>query len=196
MEIMALDQYKSLDENDNLTKIRQFDRNSNLNALILGKLLADNIEFQYWKKLGYESFKAFVGEEGFSFTQRSAYNYVDLWKMFCRFAIEMEEFTSIPYSKLLKIKDVVDEKNLEEWLGKVKTLSRTDLELELKESKANKEGKPYVPMPKMYLCPDCNKWVIDVMPSELCECGKGLKGEELAGSGMAVKLEHDKWSNK
>lgn len=194
---MPLEQLHSTDETDNLNKIKQYDRNTNVNALILGKLLAENIEFTYWKKLGYDNFGDFIAQGDFSFTKRTAYNYVDLWKMFCKFAIEMEEFTAIPYSKMLKLKDVLTEDNIEDWMSKAKTLSRNDLELEVREGKAQEAGKPFVPMPKMYLCPDCNKWVIDVLPSDICQCGKSqLKGDDLVNSGMTSKVEHDKWANK
>jgi len=197
MEINTINNLTSKNETDNLDKIRQFDRNTNMTALILGKLLAENVEYEYWRKLGYENFGDFIAENNFSFSKRTAYNYVDLWKMFCKFAIEMEEFTSIPYSKMLKLKDVADEKNLPEWIEKAKTLSRTDLDLEVKELKCQNEGKPYIPMPKMYLCPDCNKWVIDLSPDEICDCGKSkLKGEDIIKSGMKKKLEVDEWQNK
>lgn len=195
MEIMTIDQLVSIDEQDNLKKIKFYDRNTNINALILGKLIGENIEFGYWKKLGYESFSDFIGQSNFSFTSRTAYNYVDLWKMFCKFAIDMDRFTEIPYSKLLKLKDVITEENLEEWLEKAKTLSRTDLELEVREKNCQLAGKPFIPMPKMYLCSECNRWVIDVDPSDICQCGKSsIKGEDVVG--MKEKVKKDEWSLK
>lgn len=185
-------QVVSSNEIDNLEKIKQYDRHTNLNALILGKLLAENVEYGFWRKLGFDSFTDFISQGGFSFTKRSAYNYIELWKLFVKFAIEFEEFVSIPYSKILKIKDVINEENLEEWLGKAKTLSRTDLELELKEIKAQSEGREYKVMPKIYLCKDCGGWVIDLMASDICGCGKSmLKGEDLIESKMSVKVSQD-----
>lgn len=195
MEIMNISQLVSINESDNLKKIKFYDRNTNINALILGKLIAENIEYGYWQKLGFESFTDFVGQSNFSFTKRTAYNYVDLWKMFCKFAIDMDRFTEIPYSKLLKLKDIITEENLEEWLEKAKTLSRTDLELEVKETGCQISGKPFIPMPKMYLCVDCNKWVIDVSPEDICQCGKSsFKGEDALG--MKEKIKKDEWATK
>ncbi len=194
MKIMPIN-IVSIDEQDNLSKIKFYDRNTNINALILGKLIGENIEFGYWKKLGYESFSDFVGQSNFSFTKRTAYNYVDLWKMFCKFAVDMERFTEIPYSKLLKLKDIINEDNLDEWLEKAKTLSRTDLELEVMETNCQNQGKPFIPMPKMYLCDTCHKWVIDVDPSDICQCGKSsITGDDVVG--MSEKIKQDEYLSK
>lgn len=190
MEITTI---KSFDERDNLTKIKFYDRNTNINALVLGKLISENILNEYWKKLGYDSFGDFVAQSNLSFTKRTAYNYIDLWKLFCKFTIDMDKFTEIPYSKLLKIKDVITEDNLEEWLSKAKELSRSDLELELEENKALEAGKPFIPRPKVYLCPDCHKWVIWVSSMDICVCGKSMiKGEDILF--MNKKAEADKFN--
>lgn len=160
----------SLNPHDNREKIRYFDRVSNVTALILGKLLKENVEKEYWKKLGYESFSDFIAQENFSFSRRTAYNYMDLWDMYVKWRIKYEEFVSIPYSKLLAIKNVINEENLSDWLAKAKELSRTDLQLEVKEVEANKDQEVYKPFPKVYRCSDCGGWVVDIDPKDLCKC--------------------------
>jgi len=162
----------SVSPQTNLQKLLELDKTSNATALILGTLLKENVENKYWAGLGYDSFSDFIAQAGFSFTRRTAYNYIDLYDMFIKWKINYEEFISVPYSKMLKIKDVIDEDNLKEWLAKAKVLSRTDLMLEIGEDKY--KGEEYKPMPKVYLCKDCKKWVIDCEPDELCICGKGL----------------------
>jgi len=158
----------------NLEQILRFDRTSNATALILGTLLKENIDNSYWAGLGYESFSDFIAQSGFSFTRRTAYNYIDLYEMFIKWKINYEEFISVPYSKMLKIKDVIDKDNLKEWLAKAKVLSRTDLMLEIGE--VGHTGKGFKPMPKVYLCRDCNLWVVSCDEGDLCTCGKGLTG--------------------
>jgi len=159
----------------NLEQILRFDRTSNATALILGTLLKENVDNNYWEALGYESFSDFIAQSGFSFTKRTAYNYIDLYGMYIKWKINYEEFISVPYSKMLKIKDVIDEDNLKEWLAKAKVLSRTDLMLEIGE--AGYKGEVFKPMPKVYLCKDCSRWVVDCDRGDLCSCGKGLTGD-------------------
>lgn len=160
---------------DNLNKIAYFDRVSNITALVLGRLLKENLDNRYWEKLGYSSFKEFIASAGFSFTWRTAYNYIELWELFCQWRVRFEEFVSIPYSKILLIKDVVDKNNLDEWLAKAKELSRDDLRAEVVEYKeySDNDNQEYIPAPKVYLCKDCGKWVIEADIDDIC-LDKGL----------------------
>lgn len=163
---------------DNLAKLRYFDKMTNVTALILGKLLKENVDNRYFEKLGYESFTDFIGDSQFSFGQRTAYNYIYLWDIYEEYQIEYERFVKVPYSKMLKIKRVIDRDNLEKWLKKAETLSRNDLEIEVREVLVN-EGKReeddgYKELPNIYICPDCRGFVIDCELKDLCICGKGL----------------------
>lgn len=160
--------YLSLDPQDNLKKIKYFDRNSNITALILGNLLKQNNEGKYWEALGYDSFADFIAQGEFSFTRRTAYNYIDLFDLFVKWKIDYDELISIPYSKVLKIKDVIDKDNLNEWLAKAKTLSRSDLDVEVREVLANEEDKEYKVMPKIYKCKEHGKWIIEVDINDCC----------------------------
>ncbi len=159
---------------DNLNKIRYYDRVSNVNALVLGKLLKENVDNCYWEKLGYSSFTDFVAQGNFSFSRRTAYNYIDLWGMFVKWKIEYDDFIKIPYSKLLMVKDVIDKDNLDDWIAKAEVLSRTDLQLEVREAEVNEGEQEFKPLPKIYWCKDCGGLIIDVDPEDLCKCGKGL----------------------
>jgi len=170
VEGSIINQLISLDENDNRDKLRTYDRNTNVTALVIGKLLQENIENEYWKKLGYKDFKNFVGEEQFSFTARTAYNYVELWRLFVKWNVEYDRFIKIPYSKILTISAVLNEANVDEWIAKAETLSRTDLEYEVKEIKAVKDKMENRKVPKVYMCAKCGKWKIDAPRSEICEC--------------------------
>ena len=153
---------------DNLKRIKYFDRTSNATALILGKLLKENIDNKYWLKLGYNSFSDFMAQCGFSFTRRTAYNYIDLWGCFCDWKISYDDFVSVPYSKLLRIKGVVDETNLRDWLVKAEVLSRNDLELEIRELKGNEGMDDFKPIPRMFRCKEHGGWIIDVSINDCC----------------------------
>ncbi len=160
---------------DNLEKLTQYDRITNATALVLGKLLKENTDNEYWKQLGYESFTDFVAQAGFSFTRRTAYNYIDLWDMFEKFRIDYQRFVEIPYSKLLKIKPVITKDNLEEWIVRARELSRTDLEAELvdygiKQEEGVTEGiNGFRMTPKIFKHTHCGKWIIEVAPSDCCK---------------------------
>lgn len=166
----VISEVTSLNENDNRDKLRMYDRNTNVVALLIGKLLQENIENNYWKKLGYSSFENFVGEEQFSFTKRTAYNYIELWRLFVKWNIEYDRFVKIPYSKILTVSSVLSADNVEDWIAKAETLSRSDLEIVVKEVKTNKDKKENRKVPKVYLCAKCGKWKIDAPKSEICEC--------------------------
>lgn len=165
----------SLNAQDNLSKLIQYDRITNATALVLGKLLKENVDNDYWKQLSYESFSDFVAQAGFSFTRRTAYNYIDLWDMFEKWKIDYEKFVEIPYSKLLKIKSVITQENLEEWLCRARELSRTDLEAELLDSGVvaeeghNGDLGGFRPAPKIFKHSHCGKWIIEVAPSDCCK---------------------------
>lgn len=165
----------SLNAEDNFEKLKYFDQVENATALIKGKLLKENLANGYWKSKGYDSFGDFIAQGGFSFTRRTAYNYIDLYNLYEKWQINYDEFIEIPYSKLLRIKNVITKDNLSLWLARAKELSRGDLETEIMEREEVGDEKFEESMfaggnfPKVYKHNHCGKFIIEIAPDDCCK---------------------------
>ncbi|MCH7641304.1 hypothetical protein IID22_03850 [Patescibacteria group bacterium] len=153
-------------------------RGISMGWFILGQLLQENKENKFWGKLGYESFREYLGQPEFGYKQAVLYRFAQLYEIYCqRLGYKPEELSDVSYDRLFMIKDKVLEGDKEEWLAKARTLSQGDLALELREEDANVGFPEKKTMPKVYRHKDCGKWIIDIDPGESCTCfEKGKDG--------------------
>lgn len=146
-------------------------REVSLRWLILGKLLFENKRNSFWERLGYVSFKEYLGQPDFGYKQAALYRFAQLYEIYCqKLGYKPDQLADISYDRLFMIKNKILEGDKDEWLSKARTLSLGDLALEIKEEDANVGFKEKKFMPKVYRHKDCGKWIIDIDPDEACNC--------------------------
>jgi len=140
--------------------------------VFLGQLLYENWKRAYWQTLGYETFREYLA--GFSYSQSALYRFSDLYETYCeKLGFAPKEIADVSYEKLLLIKHSVLDSAPEqrgEWLEKAKQLSKSDLEHEVAETKANDGFGIFKVMPKIYRHKECGLWKIEIDPMETCMC--------------------------
>lgn len=126
------------------------------NYLKLAELLTENHREGLFKLLGCDSWEEFLGQPEIGIHRSTAYNLMGIWKVFKeRMGLDDHTLLDIDYTKLtklLKISNVV-EKDREEWLGKAKSLSVSDLVCEIN----GVSGIKSIPPPKSPAPPSSRK---------------------------------------
>lgn len=128
------------------------------NYLVIAKLLTENRDHSYWKLSdSCDSFDEFLGMPEIGFKRSTAYNLIKVWKLY-KEKLDVDDHTmlDIGHTKLLKIAPVV-ELDKAEWLGKAKSLSVSDLSLEIqgvsgKDMKTLPTLPPPSPAPSSSCC--------------------------------------------
>lgn len=126
--------------------------------LVLGRLLKENRDKKYFKALGYDTFEDFLGSPDIAMSRSMVFDLIRAVEVFIdKLARPMDELAEVGISKLSAIaKDDKDGQpvvyqDVEEWMGKAKELSRSDL-LE--------EVAPFTPNPRVRRsdAPRSNDW--------------------------------------
>jgi hypothetical protein len=151
-------------------EIRKLKKMVEASGLVMGKLLYEINEKALYHQLGYSTFEEYIADPEIAFSRATAYNLKKIYKQWMvDYGYELEELEDIGYERLLEAGKVATKENKEEWLHKAKTLSRSDLLLEVRELKSNENQKTFVPVPRLTRCPVCNKWKI-ADNDLLCKC--------------------------
>lgn len=122
-------------------KIISLKQRLNRNFIDIGKYLKVMRDDEAYKQLGYETFEIYLGIPELAFNRSTAYNLIVVYETFVLdLKYEPEQLAEADYSKLARILPTVKVQPVghEEWFGKALTLSRSDLEKELKEAKGEK----------------------------------------------------------
>lgn len=139
--------------------------------IIVGQLLWENRDNEYWKALGHESFNSFLAMPELGLSQSTLYRFIHLYELYClRLGFLPEDLNDVSYERLYLIKNKIQSKDKDDWLVKAKTLSQNDLLAEIKEVEANKGFKVKKDYPHFYRHSECGKWVIDIDVAETCTC--------------------------
>jgi len=102
---------------------------------LLGELFKKVRDERFYRLLDYNTMTEFIAQPELAFSRSSVYDYIRMYEVYIQsLGMTADELTDITYSQLRKILPVV-ETNPEEWISKAKTLSRTDLALEVGEAK-------------------------------------------------------------
>lgn len=111
--------------------------------LVLGRLLKENRDKRYFHALGYETFEDFLGSPDIAMSRSMVFDLIRAVEVFIdKLARPIEELAAIGISKLTTV--AKDDKegqplvlqDVEEWMGKAKELSRSDLQ---------EEAEPFLP---------------------------------------------------
>jgi len=120
-------------END--LRIKQIKRSTQENFILLAKLLKENQDNKYYQLLDYKTFESYIASPELSFERRTVYSLIAIYEKYVeQFGVQPVALLEADYSKLDRTLKIVDQNNYEEWLEKAKTLSRSDLELEIKDA--------------------------------------------------------------
>jgi len=139
--------------------------------LFLGQLLWENREKGYWEKLGHESFNSFLAAPELGLSPTTHYKFIHLYELYClKLGFDPKDLVDISYERLMIIKDKISPTNKENWISKAKSLSQSDLMIEVKEHEQNVGFKVKKDYPQFYRHAECGKWKIEVDPLETCMC--------------------------
>jgi len=169
---------------ENKAEIIQYKFHVAANYLKLAELLYENNRDSLYKLLGCDSWNEFLGSPEIGIGRSTAYNLMGIWRVFKeRMGLDDHTILDIDYAKLtklLKISKLV-EKERDEWLGKAKSLSVSDLVLEINGVSGMKSLSP----PKSP-APPSNMTCIN-------GCGPGEKSHFPVTRGAGGKEVEDWW---
>lgn len=118
---------------------------------------------------GSDTFEEAIADPDIAISRSTAYGLIQVWDTWVeKYGLSPETVASVPYDKLLLVSPAVDGNNYQEMFHNAKTLSRSDLAHIKLERKLNKGLPDFKPMPRMWRCKTCGKWVIEAQPSEIC----------------------------
>lgn len=117
---------------------------------LFGEMFKKIRDDKLYKLTGCQTFTEFIAQPEIAFSHSTVYDYIAVYRVYIEeLGINPEHIADITYSKLRRILLVV-EKDPEEWLSKARTLSRSDLTMEVRES----QGKPEKLDKSAYTTPD------------------------------------------
>ena len=129
--------------------------------LVLGALLKDNRDEQYFKAYGHEKFAHYLGSPEVGVSRSMAFGLIQVVELYIdKLGRDPAELAKAGIGKLLTIAPVV-ELNPDEWLAKC-TMSRSDLKLEVDEARGiePKELPPAIGLePDVIMAPAYVDWV-------------------------------------
>jgi hypothetical protein len=100
--------------------------NAKRNFFVMGAILNEIKDEEHWVTMGHETFRSYIADPEIGIKQSSAYHAMKLVNTFT-----LEETEGIEYSKLITLVPHITKANRDELLEKARTLSRSDLQLEL-----------------------------------------------------------------
>lgn len=104
------------------------------NFLVLARLLYENHRDSLYKLLNCDSFNEFLGMPEIGFKKSKAYDLIAIWELFkTRMNVDDRTLLDIDRTKLKKLLPIASavEGNPEEWLSKARSLSVSDLAIEI-----------------------------------------------------------------
>jgi len=116
-----------------------------------------------YKEKGYDTFNEYIAMPELSFQRSTAYAIIGVYEDFIESKLsETLDIRGISYYKLDRIRQFKSEsiEVMQEWVGKAKALSLSDLNAEIREVKGEPEiTRDNIPEKKVYpvVCPKCGK---------------------------------------
>ncbi len=95
-----------------------------------------------YEQLGYETFESWRAQPEISLSRATSYALMKVFEVFIeRLKVDADRLAGVDYTKLYNISQFVTAENVDEFLTKVKSLSRSDLQREIAIIRAQKQGK-------------------------------------------------------
>jgi len=124
----------------------------------LGAYLKEVRDKNLYIEKGCESFEEYIGMPELSFSRSMVFALIGVFEDFFQKSTQTD-LMEIGYVKLDRIRQFKGESNFEEWIEKAKTLSLSDLNAEIRETRGEAEIS-YVPkddIAENITCPFCGK---------------------------------------
>jgi hypothetical protein len=140
----------------------------------IAELLTKLKEDKKFQELGYDNWLDFINSDHISLKKSTVYNYIRAYKVYIeKLEFDKTELSGIAFDKLVYILPKVaklDRELVTEWIEKARTLSRSDLLIELSEDKPKEKKELKTKLVKVFKCDKCNKWSVDMNKEDICEC--------------------------
>jgi len=121
---------------DNYNHIVELKQTIGSVSFLMGKLLVENKRNGYYKLLGHNTFESFLGSSEISFHRTTAYKYMKVYSEFIEYyKLGQQDLQDIDLDKLYLILPIIDKNNVQEWVEKARTLSRSDLRVAIQGKK-------------------------------------------------------------
>lgn len=120
------------------------------NLLVLGAKLKDNRDLAYYKLLGYDTFEEFLGSPEIAFGRSKAYDLIHIYELYIlKLGVPKADLLEAGTTKLLLVAPQIeqDETRSAEWIGKAKSLSKSDLRQEIQGREFQSPKSPTGPPP-------------------------------------------------
>lgn len=149
-------------------KLIELGRKANINLVRAGEIYRRIRKNKTYKDFGCKTFSEFLADPDLPYSSSTAYMFMRILDVCDKLNISYTLFRDLPYVKFRKLIPYINEKNKDDLISKALTLSMSDLRRELKEDKVNKGFKDRKPLPAVWRCRKCGKFVWDAVPSEIC----------------------------
>jgi len=156
------------------TNLKQLVKQQSVLFLDTGRILKVIRDEKYYEHLDYESWTAFLGDNQIGIGQSTAYAYIGIYEEFVmKYGFSFEILSEVPWYKLQYIlpsvrrsKDITEVK---EYFDKAKSLSRSDLAIEVNEKV--EEGVVTTKLVKAFYHDKCKKYRLQgFSPEDVCKC--------------------------
>lgn len=139
----------------------------------MGEIMKEIRDEELWRE-SYESFGAFYSDPELDFNKTSVYRAIKFVEMFP----EWQKFLDIPVGKLDVIASHITDKNRNEMANLARSLSRSDLQHQLRVKRIAEVEPRFQPLAKLYPCATCGK-ARGISWDGLCHCGMTDKQIEI-----------------
>ncbi len=137
-------------------EILNLKRNIETQFLQMGALLKRIRDERLYETLSYETFEEYIAQPELALNRSTVYKIIGVYEDFGMCNQLDIDIAEIGYAKLDRIRQFKDQEDFEEWVYKAKTLSLSDLSLEIREKKG-KEGEIVIRKIIQIVCPNCGK---------------------------------------
>jgi len=112
--------------------IKKLKKELNFGFLAMAKLLTANLDGKFYQMLGYDTFDSYIAQEDLGFQRRTAYTLIGIYKdLILGLNVQPVALDTIDYTKLDMIRHEATPENIEDLLTKARTLSKSDLKIEV-----------------------------------------------------------------
>jgi len=161
-----------------LQRLKDLLKGQAMSFLETGRLLKEIRDRELYKFIGdgYQSFTELLGDPEVGISQSRAYAYIEIFEVFViKYKISLEDLSVIPWDKIRMILPVSRKaKNIgdvEDYIAKARTLSRSDLAIEVGEVEEGKVQMPKTRVIKLLLHEKCGKYrPLHMSINDICHC--------------------------
>lgn len=130
-------------------EIKELKKNLNGGFLLLAQKLKHVKDNEVFLTLGFDTFEEYIAQPELSFNRSSVYEFIAIYEKFVlELGVQPAGLVLTDWSKLQVIRPYVNIDNVDEYIAKAASLSRSDLRKEIQEEKFKSLPKPEVPQDK------------------------------------------------